>query len=554
MTDPTSAPPTTPPPPPPAGSAPTSVPTVSDRFFAWVTGFGVVRADGWLGGVCAGIAARLRIDPVIVRGIVAVTAVLGFPMLFLYATAWALLPDSSGRIHLQELLKSRFDPAMVGIGIMLIVSFVPAVPWIGAQLVPSWLWGGSSPVGLVLTEIGLALAVAVIILIARASARTRTPEDSETVPRTASAGASSSGAAGGSAGNGAPAAFPSPPPIFRAPAGEHARDAYDDTYADATRAPAPEPLAPAPGAPDTEIAAWRAQHDAWRAHNDAWRRQQQDADRAAREQARIERAAVGAAFAAEANERRRVERMSRPRASAGFVAAALGASLVVGAVIALASASATPMFAGAMGLFGAALVLALSMILAGAVRRRSGFLAFVTALVLTGATVAAFAPPVLAEIASYNMYVTNAAETGPVVQRSGYLFIDVQQTRADPTPIVVTKKDGDTYIQVRPGAAVDLRGTFGTTEVRLQRMSATSDEVTSEVVPPGDVSGEYALADVPVLTTQPIELDQTQGTLTIILVADGSPAGTMTGPGLRATPNPTPTSLPTPSANPEVTP
>ena len=80
------------------------------RFFDWMRGLGVVRSDGWLGGVCAGIAYRLGIDPLIVRGIVVVAGILGVPVLLLYAAAWALLPDRDGRIHLQRLFEGEFEP------------------------------------------------------------------------------------------------------------------------------------------------------------------------------------------------------------------------------------------------------------------------------------------------------------------------------------------------------------------------------------------------------------------------------------------------------------
>ena len=76
-----------------------------DRFFAWSAGLGVVRGDGWLGGVAAGLAARMRVDPLIVRGILVVAGLFGFPVLFLYAIAWALLPDLDERIPLQEAVR-----------------------------------------------------------------------------------------------------------------------------------------------------------------------------------------------------------------------------------------------------------------------------------------------------------------------------------------------------------------------------------------------------------------------------------------------------------------
>ena len=76
--------PTAPPPPADQASPPrTAVPHGAERFLLWVAGLGVVRSDGWLGGVAAGIAARLRIDPLIVRGVLVVAALFGLPVIFL---------------------------------------------------------------------------------------------------------------------------------------------------------------------------------------------------------------------------------------------------------------------------------------------------------------------------------------------------------------------------------------------------------------------------------------------------------------------------------------
>ncbi len=165
-----------------------------DRFWDWLQSLGVSRTDGWLGGVCAGIAIRLRIDPAIVRGIVAVAAVLGFPMLLLYAIAWALLPDTAGRIHLRELVRGRFDPAVIGIGILLLVSFVPVVPWLGSAVVAQ-TWGGWSPWGGLVTIIGLTLVIGIAFLLARSARRPHEPGDSVPAPRRAFADAGAPGSA-----------------------------------------------------------------------------------------------------------------------------------------------------------------------------------------------------------------------------------------------------------------------------------------------------------------------------------------------------------------------
>ncbi|MGB4136053.1 MAG: PspC domain-containing protein, partial [Microbacterium sp.] len=176
-------------------TAPPPAPRGSDRFFLWVAGLGVARSDGWIGGVCAGIASRWRVDPLIVRGLIVVATLIGLPTILLYAIAWALLPDAEGRIHLRELLRGRFEAAQLGILAMLIIAVLPT-PNLFDWLVPSFvsflrngyygygapLWNGFT---LFLFFVGLALALVLLVLIVRAARRT--PGISAPDPRMASA-------------------------------------------------------------------------------------------------------------------------------------------------------------------------------------------------------------------------------------------------------------------------------------------------------------------------------------------------------------------------------
>lgn len=475
----TEPPATDPGPPPPRPAAPTG----SDRFFAWVRGLGVVRADGWLGGVCAGIAARIRVDPAIVRGIVVVAAVLGFPMLLLYAVAWALLPDVGGRIHLREATRGRFDPAMVAIIILLVVGFVPVVPWFG-WMMPGWNTG---PIGIIGWIVGLALVVGLVILLARASAHPASD-----------AGAPSTSVSEPGSENTAQDAAPTPPPA--------------------------EPLPPERGAGNAEIAEWRARHDAWRAENDAWRRSQKDADRLARDQARREREAEAAAFATAANEKRRIRRLSRPRASGAFIVSVLGVALVAGAGAAIWHTAVDPAntsIAGAYGLFTAALVLAVSMIVAGLMRRRSGFLAFATVVALFGGTVAAVVPPVVTYASEYqarfHITIENSTEPqGVTSQEDGELYVTIQPLPTEqPPPLLIHKGDGYTTITVVPGVALDLNASLGTTEVWYDRWDEENQEHVGPQRVPTDENGRLqmvlAYPQTPVQTTQRVVLDQDAG-------------------------------------------
>ena len=83
-------------------------------FFAWIRGLGITRAeDRWIGGVAGGIAQRTGLDPVLVRGIFLVLAVLGVGLL-LYGLAWGLLPEPDGRIHAEEVAAGRWSSGMTG--------------------------------------------------------------------------------------------------------------------------------------------------------------------------------------------------------------------------------------------------------------------------------------------------------------------------------------------------------------------------------------------------------------------------------------------------------
>ena len=113
-----------------------------DGLFATLRGFGVRRntEDRWLAGVCSGIADRLGIDPLIVRGVLIVLLFVGGLGGLAYLVAWALLPDQNGKILAEAALHGD------GWGIALLIV-------IGIALVSNlsdrwWLWTILVPVGL----------------------------------------------------------------------------------------------------------------------------------------------------------------------------------------------------------------------------------------------------------------------------------------------------------------------------------------------------------------------------------------------------------------------
>ena len=548
MTDTTSAPPADPGPPP---TAPPEAPRASDRFFDWVRGLGIARGDAWLGGVCGGLAARLRIDPIIVRGIFVVVALLGFPALLVYAIAWALLPDTDGRIHLRELFHGRYDQAMTGVFILAAIGFVPVVPWLRNVLLwpvwaltgfAPWAWDGGAAGVSALDVLGFVLGVALIgglvFLIVRSARADRSPW---ATAQTASAPPTPGFPVAPHSGGGATSPFTATAAeatdsAGRAPAGSVTGEAATD--ASTTGAPSTDAAAlaaaatltagpiSAAGAPanDAQVAEWRAQQEAWRTQNQEWQRSQQDAGRAAREQARREREAAGTAFAREAEERRQIRHATRPRTSFVFVLTALGAAVVAGALAVLATAS-TP-FAGAIGVFTAALVTALAMVVAGIARRRSGFLTAVTIVLLViGGSVAAASGPDRFAVGNVNLGTATYEQV--LVQPFGSTYISVDQlSRSEDVRaggVVLTKGIGGTDIAVYPGTVLELDATLGDGSVFYERLPGSDggDVESGTVQPGGDgavdwrVSSEDPSTDA--VTTQHITLDQRTGSVHVTI-------------------------------------
>ncbi|MEJ6488258.1 PspC domain-containing protein [Leucobacter sp. USCH14] len=140
---------TTPPPSETAGrpAEPPAGPPAGQGFFDWLRGLGVTRSsDRWFAGVAAGVAERLRIDPIIVRGVFIVLALLGGPGLLLYLVGWLLLPDASGRIHVEEIFRGRAETGMIVAAVILTsVVIIPGVigllsPGGGFPIFSVWSW------------------------------------------------------------------------------------------------------------------------------------------------------------------------------------------------------------------------------------------------------------------------------------------------------------------------------------------------------------------------------------------------------------------------------
>ncbi|WP_193636231.1 PspC domain-containing protein [Brachybacterium subflavum] len=135
---------------PPGESAPHTENDEAGRprfgFFAWMRGIGLVRSDErWIAGVCGAISERTGLDPLLVRGIAIVVALLGGPVLIAYAIGWALLPDIRDEIVLEDLFAGIFAPAQIAIGVLILLGLTPygqGLWWRGAPdwwSMPGWL-------------------------------------------------------------------------------------------------------------------------------------------------------------------------------------------------------------------------------------------------------------------------------------------------------------------------------------------------------------------------------------------------------------------------------
>ena len=318
-------------PPPAAGPQPETPPaadndaTTSTSFFTWMRGLGIRRQDGWIGGVAGGLATRMGIDPLIVRGILVVLAIFGAPVILLYAAAWLLLPDLGDKIHLEEAIRGRFEAPLAGIAVAIIIAIAPFGQGVWAPGITMWsdgFWSGAVPRG-IWTLVLLGALVWFLIWI---SQRNRATPGIPTAPTTASAAPDS-------------AAFV---------------------------APSPEPPAPPTGSQPEDVAAWRASQAEWKAQHDTWRNQQASAaHEAARAKAR--------AAAEERNRAYREEReRSEPNHLVSFVV--VGLAIIAGAVTVLALGGGETFDGGMIraGLAAALGVLALGVLVNGAIGKRSG--------------------------------------------------------------------------------------------------------------------------------------------------------------------------------------
>lgn len=109
-----------------------AAPTQGSKFWDDILSVGVRRdrSRQWFGGVCAGVARRFDIDPVLVRAAVIALSLFGGFGIVAYVVAWLLLPDENGRIMARDALDGDASTASGGaialtvFGILVIAAIV----------------------------------------------------------------------------------------------------------------------------------------------------------------------------------------------------------------------------------------------------------------------------------------------------------------------------------------------------------------------------------------------------------------------------------------------
>lgn len=141
-----------------------------DRLFAGLRGSGLFRAeDRWIGGVCSGLAERLRVDPLIVRAAFVLLGLAFGVGVTLYLVAWLLLPDRQGTILLERALRGG-DAGAVVLLIVVVVVVTSGFGW-------AWGWGGPGPLLPLLVVAG-----AVWFVLSRQGSATTSPYAGATSP------------------------------------------------------------------------------------------------------------------------------------------------------------------------------------------------------------------------------------------------------------------------------------------------------------------------------------------------------------------------------------
>ncbi|BDZ54281.1 hypothetical protein GCM10025870_13540 [Agromyces marinus] len=155
--------------------------------------------------------------------------------------------------------------------------------------------------------------------------------------------------------------------------------------------------------------------------------------------------------------------------------ATIGAALALGAIASVVAMSSPDQrdSAGTIGLAVATLTCALAMVLAGVLRRRSGFLAFVVVVLLVGTLASAAAPRPGAVVVGS---IDGQVRTGTYVQPVGntFLHVDGDAVGTAPARMELLQGAGSIVVELRNDARLDLRVECGSCWVEFARVDGSS--------------------------------------------------------------------------------
>jgi hypothetical protein len=406
-----------------------------------------------------------------------------------------LLPDSSDDIHLERLIRGHFEPAVVAIAAIALLTLLPVTQgiwWAGSQFWGEPFWPAS--VGRTLWTL---LVIGAIIAVIIWAARTNRFSSRADVPGSQTAGGQTAGSkTAGETDARTASAHPSSPGFVA------------QSTASPTAPTAPKP--PATSSSPEDLEAWKRSQAEWKTEHDAWRTKQAADERAVRAQRSAELRAQAREMAAQADEARRRRRLANPRTSGAYVGITIGVAILAGAISAAIAAGsagqgAASAYAVTIGFAVATLAVGLSIVLAGALRRRSGFLTFIS-IVLIIVSVATALPPrgrdLVLGYASHNQ-LSNASIYMPVGAYSVYLDPRTDTFRGTHV-IDIDQTIGGVQVTIVRGLTVRVDATQQNNRGSMTATTLTGDESTSQEparnwLPDGDLRSSitYGSAKTP---------------------------------------------------------
>ncbi|MGB3413941.1 MAG: PspC domain-containing protein [Microbacteriaceae bacterium] len=441
------------------------------RFFDWIRSLGIVRQPGWIGGVSAGLAYKFGIDVALMRGILVVLALLGTPALLAYAIAWALLPDTTGKIHLEELLRGNPELPLLGVGLTLLLGLSA----FGRGIWPGFFGFNFSFFGGFWSTIASLTVIAGVIVGVYFLSR--------------------------SLGQGG-----RPPSNYSGPAAAASGNPWvvGETVTPGTTTTAPQQSPPQHpvNANADQMAEWRIQQEAWRNEHNAWK-EAQSRDREAWNQARR----------AEAQERRRATmehhrrmkeayRLRNPRLPAALIFIILGMALIIGALVSFTIPGPERIV---LGIAVSAAVLALGMVIAALCGRKTASLGFFSFLaILTVVFGSVFSGLIVGGVPEQVMRTADIRPT-PYEIPIGQIYVNMSHLSDNPPDpqnnrLTIKQNLGQLHLYLPTNTSVEIRikQTIGSTKVNaVHSIEGARDwlERDGQTLREGTVSSGFALGE-----------------------------------------------------------